>query len=99
MLLMKTDKVTIPLYGNSVLVAGKLVKEPEAIGHFQRETSKPTERELTLFYPESVGGKKKDGWNNSWGEVVIIDAADLVKHGRLDLFEDPAEAEKLILQN
>lgn len=37
MLLMKTDKVIIPLYGNSVLVAGKLVKEPEAIGHFQRE--------------------------------------------------------------
>lgn len=50
MLLMKTDKVKIPLYGNSVLVAGKLVKEPEAIGH-------------------------------------------------LDLFEDPAAAEKLILKN
>ena len=96
MLLMKTDKVTIPLYGNSVLVAGKLVKEPKAIGHFQRETSKPTERELTLFYPESVKGKKKDGWINSWGEAVVISVADLVKNGHLDLFEDPAAAEETV---
>jgi len=96
MILMKTDKITIPLYGNSVLIDGELTEEPEATGHFKNKTLKPTERELAFFYPESVKGKKKDGWNNCWGEVVIIDAADLVKHGHLDLFKDPAAAEEAI---
>ena len=96
MLLMKNDKVTIPLYGNSVFIDGKPVKEPEATGHFKSKTLRPTERELAFFYPESVGGKKKDGWNNIWGEAVIIDVADLVKNGHLDLFEDPAAAEEAV---
>lgn len=96
MLLMKTEKVTLPMYGNVAMINGKEVKNPTACGRFTGKTMCPAGRELALFLPWDVEGKKPDGWNVIAPEGYIIDAAELVRRGHLDLFKDPAEAEKLI---
>lgn len=99
MLLMKTEKVTLPMYGNEALIDGKKVKNPKASGRFTEKTLCPCGRELALFLPWSIEGRNPDGWGVVAPEGYIIDAADLVRNGHLDLFVDPAEAEKLILKN
>lgn len=96
MLLMKTEKVTLPMYGNVATIKGKKIKNPTASGHFLGKTMRPAERELALFLPWDVEGHNPDGWGVIAPEGYILDAAELVKHGHLDLFVDPAEAEKLI---
>ena len=96
MVLMKTDRITIPLYGISVFLDGKLVEEPKATGRFREKTVRSTQRELAFFYPENVEGKQKDGWDNFWGESEVIPVSTLIEKGRLDLFVDPEAAKEAI---
>lgn len=96
MVLMKTDRITIPLYGNAAVIDGEIVEEPKATGRFREKTVRSTLRELAFFYPENVEGKQKDGWTNIWGEAEVIPVSTLIEKGHLDLFEDPEAAKEAI---
>ena len=92
MLVMKTDKVTIPLYGNTATINDEVVTDPKATGQFCGRTRKIVDRELAFFYPQTVEGRRKNGFTDFWSDLVIVSVADLVEHGLFYLFEDPEAA-------
>ncbi len=88
-MIMKTDTVTLPMFGNYGWVNGEKV-QPIATGHFKKFTIKPCGRALALFIPHSVEpiGEDKYGFDISWPQLFPICVEDLIENGYSDLFED-----------
>ena len=92
MFLMKTNTVTIPMYGNEAIIKEKRVSEPQARGRFRRETIRVKEKDLALFYPDLVEGVKRNGYTNLFPSCYILSVADLMNNGHSDLFENQDSA-------
>lgn len=88
-MLMKTDTVTLPMFGNYGWLNGERIR-PIATGHFKKHTLKPCGREIAIFIPNKVEPSKEDefGFDIAWPQIFPIIVKDLLENGYSDLFVD-----------